>query len=281
MMTLLRGTPGLLTCLAVLAGCLVSGAPAAERRVTPRILLAVADEWDDAVPENVVAVLESAGRELLRHVPDAGRPTIVVAARGGPIALFDRTPEGHFQVRLNTGGNHWAQYGFQFGHEICHVLCRAERGPRPHLWFEEALCETASLFVLRRMADAWEHDPPYPNWRDYAPHLRAYADKRLAESARPESLPLAAWYARHRDELAERPTDRANGLAIAAALLPLFEDDPGRWAVIRWLNAGEGGQPARFRDHLAAWRERVPEEQAAAVEALAAAFGEPLPAAVP
>jgi hypothetical protein len=90
-------------------------------------------------------------------------------------------------------------------------------------------------------------------------------------------MPLADWYARHRDELRERPTDRDNGLAIAAALLPLFEKDPSRWAAIHWLNASERPQPADFRDHLAAWRDRVPPEQADAVEAVAEAFGVPLP----
>jgi hypothetical protein len=281
MTTLLRDSLGPLMPLAVMAACLVAGPVRADdaQPRPPRILLVDEHDWEGAAPADVVAVLESAGRELLRHVPAAGRPTIAVAARGGPIALFDRTPEGHFQVRLDTGGNHWAQYAFQFGHEVCHVLCRSGPRTRTHLWFEEALCETASLFVLRRMADAWEEEPPYPNWRDFAPHLADYAAKRLAQSPRPESLPLADWYPRHRAELRERPTDRDNGLAIAAALLPVFEESPGRWAAIHWLNAADQPQPDDFRAHLAAWRDRVPPEQAATVEAIAEAFGTPLPPA--
>jgi hypothetical protein len=279
MTKLLRGSLCSLTGLTLLAACLAGGpthaADAPPR--PPQILLVDEAGWEGAVPANVVAVLESAGSQLLQHVPAAGQPTIAVAARGGPITLFDRTPEGHFQVRLDTGGNLWAQYGFQFCHELCHVLCRSGRTTRTHLWFEEALCETASLFVLRGMADAWEQEPPYPNWRGFAPHLRDYATKRLAQSPRPPQLPLADWYARHRDELRERPTDRDNGLAIAAALLPLFEEDPSRWAAIHWLNASERPQPADFRDHLAAWRSRVPAEQAEAVETIARAFGTPLP----
>lgn len=265
---------------AIVAGvaCVAAAAAAGPQEAAqpPTILLVDEAEWDGAAPADVVAVLESAGAQLLRHVPAAGRPTIAVAARGGPIALFDRTPEGHFQVRLDTGGNHWAQYGFQFGHELCHVLCRSDRTARTHLWFEEALCETASLFVLRAMAEQWEREPPYPNWRDFAPHLRDYAAKRLAQSPRPPELSLADWYARHRDALRERPTDRDNGLAIAAALLPLFEEAPDCWAAIHWLNAAAEPQPAAFRDHLAAWRARVPAEQAATVEAIARSFGEPV-----
>jgi hypothetical protein len=282
MTTVFRGGVASLMLAALAVGQTVDRACAADAPPRPpQILLVDEAGWEGAVPANVVAVLESAGSQLLRHVPAAGQPTITVAARGGPITLFDRTPEGHFQVRLDTGGNLWAQYGFQFGHELCHVLCRSGRTTRTHLWFEEALCETASLFVLRGMADAWEEEPPYPNWRGFAPHLDDYATKRLAQSPRPDSMPLADWYARHRDELRERPTDRDNGLAIAAALLPLFEKDPSRWAAIHWLNASERPQPADFRDHLAAWRDRVPTEQAEAVETIAEAFGQPLPAATP
>jgi len=280
MITLLRGPCGPLTRLAIVAACLGGGLLRAEQPPVPRILLVDETDWEGAAPADVVAVLESAGSQLLRHVPAAGRPTIAVAARGGPIALFDRTPEGHFQVRLDTGGNRWAQYGFQFGHEICHVLCRSGRATRTHLWFEEALCETASLYVLRAMAEAWTEQPPYPNWRDFAPHLDDYATKRLAESPRPPQEPLADWYARHRDALRERPTDRDNGLAVAAALLPLFEESPERWAAIHWLNAADQPQPADFADHLAAWRNRVPPEQAGAVDAIARVFGLPLPAIV-
>lgn len=278
MTTTVRGTLGALVLLVAPHACLDRGRADDAPPQPPRILLVDESAWGGAAPANVMAVLESAALQLVRHVPAAGRPTIAVAARGGPITLFDRTAAGHVQVRLNTGGNHWAQYGFQFGHEVCHVLCHAGRTTRTHLWFEEALCETASLFVLRAMAEAWEKDPPYPNWRSFAPHLRDYVTERLAQSPRPPEMPLADWYARHRDDVRERPTDRDNGLAIASALLPLFEEAPGRWASIHWLNVPEQPQPADFRDHLAAWRGRVPAEQAATIESVARTFGIPLPA---
>jgi hypothetical protein len=247
------------------------------------ILLVDETEWEGAVPQDVRAVLASSGRELLRHVPDAEPPPLEVSARGGPILLFDRSPAGNLQVRLDTGGRRWSQYSFQFAHEICHAACRVRPGRNPagHLWFEEALCETASLFVLRRMADAWEREPPYPNWKDYAPRLREYAERRLEESPRPPHMTLAAWYERRRDELAAQPTDRANALAVAVGLLPLFEDRPDRWAAIRWLNAAPATGPRSFADHLAAWRRAAPDRHAATIETIAAAFGELLPLAEP
>jgi len=272
---------------------LVAMALAAQARAEgPTIGIRLADEdgWGDAVPADVRAVLDSAAGSLVPLVPDAGSIAIEVHARGGPIALFDRTPEGHFQVRLDTGGNHWAQYGFQFGHELCHVLCRSDRTARTHLWFEEALCETASLFVLRRMADSWQRDPPYRNWAAYAPRLADYAAMRLAESPRPEGMSLARWYERHREDFESQPTDRPNALAVAAALLPLFEAQPERWAAVRWLNVAPPARGRSFARHLAAWRRETPRRHAAAVDAIAAEFGirldspakpAPLPAAIP
>jgi len=247
----------------------------------PRIEILLVDEteWEGAMPQDVRAVLASSGCELLRHVPDAEPPPLEVSARGGPILLFDRSPAGNLQVRLDTGGRRWSQYSFQFAHEICHAACRDRPGRNPagHLWFEEALCETASLFVLRRMADAWDRDPPYPNWADYAPRLREYAERRLGESPRPPGMTLAAWYERHRDELESQPTDRANALAVAAGLLPLFENRPDRWAAIHWLNAAPAAGPRSFADHRVAGRRAAPGRHAATIETIAAAFGEPLP----
>jgi hypothetical protein len=252
-------------------------APPRCRGEEPPLELRLVDEseWGDAVPQNVRAVLLSAGRTLLRHVPDAVPPPVEVSAKGGPILLYERSPEGALQVRLDTGGKLWSQYSFQFAHEICHAVCRERPGPNRsgHLWFEEALCETASLFVLRRMAESWRRDPPYPNWAAYAPRLAEYADARLAESPRPEGMPLAAWYERHREELESQPLDRANALAVAAGLLPLFEARPERWAAVRWLNVAPPARGRSFSRHLQAWRLETPSRHAPAVDAVAAAFG--------
>lgn len=250
---------------------------AAEPEPRPLRLLLVPDEdWNGARPQDVEAVLRSAGRALLRHTPQAALPPLESRPRGGPIVLFERTPTGAVRMHLNTGGNFWSQYAFQFGHELCHVLCRFDRDRTAHKWFEESLCETASLFVLRRMAEEWSHDPPYPNWRTYAPRLADYADKRLAASPLQAGGSLAEWFREHHDRLVARPTDREQNLAVASALLPLFEARPSRWAAVEWLNAGGPEQPRSFREHLLNWRRHAPLAHAADIEAIAAAFGERL-----
>lgn len=253
-------------------------APAAERSPTVTLRLADEEEWGDAVPADVRAVLGSVIDALLPFVPGAESIVIEVRSRGGPISLFERAPDGAVRVHLDTGGNLWSQYAYQFSHELCHVFCRFDRDDTGNRWFEEAVCEVASLFVLRRMAATWRERPPYPNWRGYADSLETYAARIIDEGRLPEGLSLADWYERHRDELPTRPTDRDNARAIAVALLPLFEDEPGRWGAIPWLNAARPARPQSFRDYLLDWRRHAPQKHAVAIEAVAAAFGVMLPA---
>jgi hypothetical protein len=257
-------------------GTVAAAADAESDRRALRLLLAPDEDWNGARPQDVEAVLRSAGRALLRHAPQAAIPPLEIRPRGGPIVLFERTPTGAVRMHLNTGGNLWSQYAFQFGHELCHVLCRFDRDRTAHKWFEESLCETASLFVLRRMAEEWSHDPPYPNWRTYAPRLADYAEKRLAASPLHAGDSLAEWFRAHHDRLVSRPTDREQNLAVASALLPLFEARPSRWAAVEWLNAGGPQEPRPFREHLLDWRRHAPPAHAADIEAIAAAFGERL-----
>lgn len=248
---------------------------------TVTIRLADDEEWEGAVPADVRAVLGAVVDAFLPHVPDAGEVVIEVRPRGGPISLFDRAPDGAVRVHLDTGGRLWSQYAYQFGHELCHVFCRFDRDETGNRWFEEALCELASIYVLRRMADAWREVPPYPNWRDYATSLADYAERLVDEGRLPEGMSLADWFARHRDALPAVPTDRTNARVVAVALLPLFEDDPERWAAVPWLNAASPPKPRTFRDHLADWRRHAPPAHAGAIEAIAAEFGVALPAEAP
>jgi hypothetical protein len=242
---------------------------------SPPVAIRLADEagWGDAVPADVRAVLDSVAVSLVPLVPEAGPLALEVHARGGPIALFERAPDGAVRVHLDTGGRLWSQYAYQFAHELCHVLCRFDRDDTGNRWFEESLCEMASLFVLRRMAAAWRENPPYPNWRGYAESLDAYAARLVDEARLPSGMTLADWYARHRDELRSRPTDRKNAAIVAAALLPIFEERPARWGAIRWLNTSTPPAPRSFEAHLSDWRGQVPDDRADTIDRVAEAFG--------
>ena len=197
-------------------------------------------------------VLEAAGRELRKHVPDRAFPPIEVAPKGGPITLFQRGPKGEIRVRLDVQGPYWAQYTFQFAHELGHVVCGYDADPHKQKWFEESVCEAASLYVLRRSAETWKTDPPYPNWKGYAASLTSYADERLKTAGLPAETSLAAWYRERRAQCEALAEDRPRNLIIAAQLLPLFEADPSRWEAFTWLNTETHTESTSFAGYLKA-----------------------------
>lgn len=152
---------------------------------TPKIRI-VADGFN--TPEqDIHAVLNSAVGEMWRYFPDHTiEPIVVVKGDGDPSVHYQRNEHGEIVMELNTGGFFWSQYSYQFAHEFAHILSGFRDGNPQNLWFEETLCEAATLFVLKRMADSWQTNPPYESWRSYGPAFRDYV-----ESIRLDRLPLS------------------------------------------------------------------------------------------
>src|SRR6185503_2082204 len=168
--------------------------PAQEAR-EPLVIRVAARGWGEVATADITRVLQSAGAALAVHFPDRKFPPIEVSRSSTtPITLFQRGSAGELRVRLNVEGSYWAQFSFQFAHEMGHIVCGFEEYANPNLWFEETLCETASLFVLGRMGESWKTQPPYPNWKDYAGALQKYRDDRIAQAKLPEGRTLAAWF---------------------------------------------------------------------------------------
>ena len=250
-----------------------AAAPERAAAAQPRLLISPAPNGWGASIHDVHHVLLSAAGELWRYFPERRLKPIIVAPKGGPIVWFKRGLNGEYFVCLNTGKTYWAQYAFQFAHEFCHILCGYESTEKSNKWFEESLCEMASLFALRRMAETWKTQPPYPNWRDFSKHLHTYADDRIKKSRLPDGTPLAAWYRQNEAALRKNATDRARNNVVAVALLPLFEATPEHWAAVEYLNAAPSKTPRSFQQYLAAWHKHAPEKHKAFIAKIAARFG--------
>jgi hypothetical protein len=256
-----------------LFGCCLHGADAAgaakDHALTIRPI--EKDKWGCEL-EDVRRVLVSAASETWPYFPERKLPVIEVSPKGGPIVLFKRGPNGEIQVRLDSGKLLWAQIAFQFAHEFCHIMCSYKEGDKRNKWFEESVCETASLFALRRMAETWQTKPPYPKWKDYVPSLNKYADTRIKEAALPEGKTLAQWYKENADALAKEPTDRPRNNVVAGVLLKHFEATPDNWAAIEFLNAEPLTKDQTFKDYLTAWQKHCPEKRKSFVAELAKEF---------
>jgi hypothetical protein len=224
------------------------------------------DDWGGAQVRDIQKVCQSAATELWQYFP--GRPLspiVVSRSHDGPITLYDRLDEGQYQIRLDSQGNLWAQFSFQFAHEFCHVLCNYEPGEHPNKWFEESLCDLASIFALRRMAQTWETSPPYPNWKSYAPRLNEYADNLIHEAQLPEGVTLAKWYADNAEQLRTSHSRRELNRVAAVKLLPLFEKEPGLWQSVGYLNTGKGFKQQTLAQYLRDWEYFAPTTHKASI----------------
>lgn len=265
--------PALLIPIVIVVRFANAAAPAKPTsRPSPEIRLEKIAEWQ-ASTRDVQKVLDSAAAQLCRHFPERDFAPILVEPKGGPITLYARGPAGEYRVRLNTGGLFWSQYAYQFAHEMCHILCNCRPGDSANKWFEESLCELASIYTLRAMGKAWRTDPPYPNWRDYAPKLDSYAQNLITAGRLPRNTSLAEFIKENLESLRKDSNQRDKNRIVAVALLPLFEKEPERWEAVQYLNAADTSPPRSFELYVSDWRAQAPAKHKPFVTALAREMG--------
>ena len=215
--------------------------------------------WGQVEKAEIQAVLESVAEQLItRPSPRLAGTIVVTHGSGSPVTLYEKGAQGTYQVRLSASDRRWAQYAYQFGHELCHVMSNFEVHSTlasNNQWFEEALCEAAGLHALRGMAVTWKNAPPYPAWADYAQAFRDYATHLAREPHRklPGDTGMATWLQQNLDELRGNPYRREKNEVVAMQLLPLFESDAGNWASLYALNRNPAVSSMSFPDYLRCW----------------------------
>lgn len=224
--------------------------------------------WGAVRKDRLETVLYAVADKLMARVPGKMNAPIVVShTDGNPMALYDRGPAGEYLVRLHAKGENWHLYVYEFAHELCHILSNYEENvgadtTKYNQWFEETLCETASLYTLKSLAVAWEKSPPDPQWASEAKHLRRFFEHLLAEGHRqlPPHAPLSAWLQANEAQLRRDPYLREKNDIVANLLLPLFADNPQNWDALAYLNLDPGDARASLDDYLQHWYRNAPVE---------------------
>ena len=227
-------------------------------------------DWGAARARDIEMVLASVADVLQPYFPQHAADRIQVrSSTQGPRVLLEKSSDGGYLVLLNVQDTRWDQFAYQFSHELCHVFTNFERREighgeiaRDHQWFEETLCETVSIFTLKQVASSWERSPPYPQWKNYAPAFREYAEQLLSENHRrlPLNKSIDEWYRENQEELKSNPYLREKNELLASSLLPLLENTPGSLQAIGFLNLDKLSFDKSFEAYLESWYSCCPEE---------------------
>lgn len=239
-----------------------------------------AEGWGGAQREAIETVLYSVADELMSRLPKKlAFPILVTNTKSNPVALYERGPNGEYLVQLHASGEKWHLYAYEFAHELCHILSNYEENigaetTKYNQWFEETLCETASLFVLKNLAATWEASPPEPKWSHEAKTMLRFFNHLLAEGHRqlPVHTPLYSWLKENEARLRNDPYLRTENEVLANLLLPLFQDDPQNWDALSYLNLEPPDARSNLGDYLHHWYKSAPVEHKRFIASLLAMF---------
>ena len=167
--------------------------------------------------------------------------------------LLDSRP---YQIRINAQNRNWCEYVYQFSHRLCHVMTNYNPNKvNRHTWFEESLCEMASLFVLYRLSETWKTNPPV-NVRgaaEFAPSHAKYCEDFADKHLTPERKNLPGWLSLNLEDMQNNPYLRCRNAVVALALLDHFRSDPSLWADCGFINYWNVENDKTFEDYLNSW----------------------------
>lgn len=231
--------------------------------------------WGNAPTSNIKQLCGNVAdhfQEVLRDAYKLNGKLTIAYRSTGPIAWY-RTAFGgeddEYKIGLTITGTYWNQMAYQFGHEFCHLLTNHDRISKnnPNIWFHEAICEMASIWVLERMAETWNTNPPYNNWRDYRRFLRSYANDRLAEN--PEYQGTGSEWLTENEDAMRSKFDREKIRQLSFRFLPIFRENQEAWNTVRQMPAST----TKMSEYMKDWYKRVDGEDKQYVEAMAEIMG--------
>ena len=182
---------------------------------------------------------------------------------------------------------------WSFGHEICHILHNFELTTidNPNLWFQEGIASMASVWVLRSMADTWEHDSPFGTFVEQDGGIAYFSDNfEHFANAYLNVFPEYQYNGTGEEWLEEYEiflredyyktrsfTQYHLVSQLSYKFLPIFEENPEAWNAVRKMPASTGEMSEYMQD----WHDNVDTEDKQFVEAIADEMGITVEEAMP
>jgi hypothetical protein len=158
-------------------------------------------------------------------------------------------------VIVDIGPADWCKLAYQFGHELCHVLCNSwawsARLTGPTQWLEEAFAEAFSIRGLGLLAASWEKNPPFAGDAPFAKAIRQYRQNLVDNyrKAAPPGPDIAACYKSHcRDFTAGK------GDPMVIPVLDQLESDPACVEDLGGVNRWPQRSAAPVEEYLRSWQ---------------------------
>lgn len=212
--------------------------------------------WGATSLRAIGAILESTASILcdaFGRAPDA--PVQVSPWDQAPQVAWDLRP---YRIWISARDTYWCQYAYQFSHELCHILVNFDRlRHHRHKWFQESICELASLFTLHRLSQEFQHRPPAEvlGAREFAPHFATYATELERRASPVSCADLPMWLYDSLPDLEKRSINRNLNRVVAVALLDDFLADDSLWRDCGFLNLWDVKIDLTFADHIDSWTE--------------------------
>ena len=149
---------------------------------------------------------------------------------------------------------YWTQNIYQYSHELCHLLIE-EPIPEQFKWFEESLCDLASIYFLHESAEKWPSF--FPDHLGYQAKIQEY----ISGLSSGESFPLKELFddqSKCSVYLKTHRYDRGKNRYIAHSLFPIFKGTPQIWESVPLLCKGANAKS--FKDFIHQWRNNSEDE---------------------
>jgi hypothetical protein len=180
----------------------------------------------------------------------------------GPQLRFEGNSIKGFEIDLNTQVNDLGENVFQFSHEACHILAQALISQYGHhnQWFEECICETASLCVLNSFSeiDDQEEGSCVKKYANGISNSSIFEDSlrrnRPEQQMKNGIVNLKAWFKDNESELRRDPNRRDLHHPVNLNLFSMLKQRPDNWGAVEFLNkvACTAGHDS-FNEYLSNW----------------------------
>jgi hypothetical protein len=228
--------------------------------------LELTGNWGHMIPRSAKLVIERMRHACLdgvRLVSDQQPTSLRVEEHtSGPPAVWLHDDESTVAwITVDIGERAWIQLAYQFGHELGHVLANSwQRWAEPKTpcqWLEEAMVEALSLRGLKRLAESWRENPPFPGDNEFSGAIANYLQniiQRYTQLAAEQGLSRssAEWFASNRRDI------EVGGLhpfaqAASFAIVTEYERNPEGVEALGALNRWPDRAGLPIEDYFNRW----------------------------